>query len=1022
MLYYEWPPKWWQDLMSGAREGVSESFDGAAEWLGEEAADIFTRTYENIGGELGRVMTKGLKGAGLEEVFRDSLNPLKAISAQFNLAILDSFKSLGEAVGKSWNNLDQAAFDFAKQTGLAKQQAEEFRNRILDVSRAGAEFGRRYGKTLDQVMKLQSDFASSIGRTVRMTNEQFEDISALSAVVGDEMAVKFSAQLDSFGMSASAAGELMTQMYNESVKKGISLQAYSKNVTDNLHLAQQYTFKDGVKGLMSMAENATKLKMDMQQVVTLANKLTDGGLDAAVNMSADLQVLGGPFAQFGDPLGMLHDGLLDVENLSKRLTDMVGDMGHFDKERGELKIDTFNQMRLREAAKAMGLDYGKLVESATHQAKRKEIDLQMAGLDNIPEHLKEFIMNTAQFQNGRAGITDKNGAFRELSTLSADDIADMAKYAQSDSENIRDIAEMLRGALDVQKGQEAELENVRAEEYADKAEKYKSIYNELAGSKEALLQIVEYQKITASIQAISQVGSTVRNIAQPILNFLFKGKANGGLIKTHSDGDIITNGTPGREYVLNSAQYGEFIVNAQSTKHHLGLLRAINADKNGSFKIKQHEDGGDIGINGFGAFSSAGMMSPMMYAMPLVNNIRGGYNDIMGGILKTYTDTQETLTKNINGLTSELKQNNWLYKNTRLSSGGRKDLLARNTQIQNELKALNAKLETNKQEQALFQAKQAKIAKVSKIGMGVAGTALAGVSGYFSAKSQYEATGEAIMNKQKAQAGSVGAGIGAAAGAALGAFAGPIGMMIGSTIGQMAGQAIGEAIGVDSDAEKAAAKRQHAHDLAGKSGLGSNKMISLEGDFDTKELSIIAKGLEDGHLYDDEIEDDYLITKLQETGNSKLIETRARGGWVKNARPHSSGGGILGVRGGKVINHELNEYVVDTFHASRSPMLLEGISSGRFNDTSIVSTEPMGKQMHVNESYAQNSGPQSIKVEPISIQINGSIKLEGNGTSIDISKEIMRQPMLINKIADMIAKQFNIDDNAALDMKKYYRK
>ena len=1019
MLYIEIPPKWWKDFISGVREGASESFDGAAEWMGEQAADIFTRTYENIGGELGRVMTKGLKEAGLEEVFRDSLNPLKSIAAQLNLAILDSFKSLGEAVGKSWNNLDQAAFDFAKQTGLAKQQAEEFRNRILDVSRAGAEFGKRYGKTLDQVMKLQSDFASSIGRTVRMTNEQFEDISALSAVVGDEMAVKFSAQLDSFGMSTSAAGELMTQMYNESVKKGISLQAYSKNVTDNLHLAQQYTFKDGVKGLMSMAENATKLKMDMQQVVTLANKLTDGGLDAAVNMGADLQVLGGPFAQFGDPLGMLHDGLLDVENLSKRLTDMVGDMGHFDKEKGELRIDTFNQMRLREAAKAMGVDYGKLVESATHQAKRNEIDVQMAGLDNIPEHLKEFIMNTAQFQNGRAGITDKNGAFRELSTLSADDIADMAKYAQSDSENIRDIAEMLRGALDVQKGQEAELENVRAEEYADKAEKYKSIYSELAGSKEALLQIVEYQKITASIQAISQVGGVIRNFAAPFLKFL--GKANGGLIKTHSDGDIITNGTPGREYVLNSAQYGEFIVNAQSTKHHLGLLRAINADKNGSFKIKQHEDGGDIGINGFGAFS-AGMMSPMMYAMPLINNIRGGYNDIMSDILKTYTDTQETLTKNINGLTSELKQNNWLYKNTRLSSGGRKELLARNTQIQNELTTLNAKLETNKQEQALFQAKQAKIAKVSKIGMGVAGTALAGVSGYFSAKSQYEATGEAIMNKQKAQAGSIGAGIGAAAGAALGAFAGPIGMMIGSTVGQMAGQYIGEAIGVDSDEEKSAARDQHAIELASKSGLGSNKFVSLKGDFDTNEQKVIAKGLEDGHLYDDEIGDKDLITKLQETGNSHLIEKRARGGWVRNARPHSSGGGFLGIRNGKFINHELNEYVVDTFHASNSPMLLEGISSGRFNDTSIVPTEPMGKQMHVNERYAQNSSPQSIKVEPISIQINGSIKLESNGTSIDVSKEIMRQPMLINKIADMIAKQFNIDDNAALDMKKYYRK
>ena len=1025
MLYFEFPPKAWQDFIGGAREKFSEWFGDAAEWMGEEAADIFTRTYENIGGELGRVMTKGLKEAGLEEAFKDSLDPLQAISAQINLAILDSFKSLGEAVGKSWNNLDQAAFDFAKQTGLAKQQAEEFRNRILDVSRAGAEFGKRYGKTLDQVMKLQNDFASSIGRTVRMTNEQFEDISALSAVVGDEMAVKFSAQLDNFGMSTSAAGELMTQMYNESVKKGISLQAYSKNVTDNLHLAQQYTFKDGVKGLMSMAENATKLKMDMQQVVTLANKLTDGGLDAAVNMGADLQVLGGPFAQFGDPLGMLHDGLLDVENLSKRLTDMVGDMGHFDKEKGELRIDTFNQMRLREAAKAMGVDYGKLVESATHQAKRNEIDVQMAGLDNIPEHLKEFIMNTAQFQNGRAGITDKNGAFRELSTLSADDIADMAKYAQSDSENIRDIAEMLRGALDVQKGQEAELENVRAEEYADKAEKYKSIYSELAGSKEALLQIVKYQKITASIQSISQVGGVIGNFAAPFLKFL--GKANGGLIKTHSDGDIITNGTPGREYVLNSAQYGEFIVNAQSTKHHLGLLRAINADKNGSFKIKQHDSGGMLGgVNGMmgvdGGFGYSSALGNITLMSMIHNSGFGQFFATPNKFLDKRLDFKVDYDKMIKENLKQSRLYNLEMRTLSKNSVAYNNIVNKNLALETQRHELIGKRAAQEAQLGKITAQNVKLAKGIKIAGGIGGTALAGVSGYFSAKSQYEATGEAIMNKQKAQAGSIGAGIGAAAGAALGAFAGPIGMMIGSTIGQMAGQYIGETIGVDSDEEKSAARDQHAMELASKSGLGSNKFVSLKGDFDTKEQNVIAKGLEDGHLYDDEIEDKDLIKKLQETGNSHLIEKRARGGWVRNARPHSSGGGFLGIRNGRFINHELNEYVVDTFHASNSPMLLEGISSGRFNDTSIVPIEPMGKQMHVNERYARNSGHQSIKVEPISIQINGSIKLEGNGTSIDISKEIMRQPMLINKIADMIAKQFNIDDNAALDMKKYYRK
>ena len=159
--------------------------------------------------------------------------------------------------------------------------------------------------------------------------------------------------------------ELMTKMYNDSVKKGITLQAYSKNVVDNLHLAQQYTFKKGVDGLVSMAENAAKMKLDMQQVVSLGNKLAEGGVESAVNMAAELQVLGGAFTQFADPLGLLHDSLLDMEGLSDRLTGLVGQIGRFDKEQGRIVIDPFQQAQLRQASKSMGLDYGKLIESAT---------------------------------------------------------------------------------------------------------------------------------------------------------------------------------------------------------------------------------------------------------------------------------------------------------------------------------------------------------------------------------------------------------------------------------------------------------------------------------------------------------------------------------------------------------------------------------------------------------------------------------------------------------------------------------
>ena len=46
-------------------------------------------------------------------------------------------------------------------------------------------------------------------------------------------------------------------------------------------------------------------------------------LQGAVETSASLQVLGGPFAQFSDPLGMLNEGLTDMESLFDRFQKMT---------------------------------------------------------------------------------------------------------------------------------------------------------------------------------------------------------------------------------------------------------------------------------------------------------------------------------------------------------------------------------------------------------------------------------------------------------------------------------------------------------------------------------------------------------------------------------------------------------------------------------------------------------------------------------------------------------------------------
>lgn len=1037
MMYYGWVPEWWTKMMGGLGEGASETIGGGlGDLFGKIGGSALDTAMETLPDQLAASIRAGIEKAGIGDLLSQAFNPIEAFQAKIALGFIEQFKKFGDEVSNSWNKVDQRAFDFGKQVGLSQRQVENLRESIINLGSSVEGFGAKYGKTLDELIKMQSDFATQIGRTVRLTNEQYEDLAALSGIVGDEMAVKFAAQLESFGMSTTATSEMMTKMYNESLKKGITLQAYSKNVSENLHLAQQYTFKNGVNGLMKMAENAAKMKMDMQQVVSLGNKLAEGGVESAVNMAAELQVLGGAFAQFADPLGLLHDSLLDMDGLSDRLTGLVGEMGHFDKEQGKVVIDPFQQMQLRQAAKSMGLDYGKLIESATQQAKRKEIETQMTGLSNIPKEYKELIMNTAQFKNGRAGVTLANGEFKELNKLTHGELVEIADLEKDVADDVKDIKKHLIGAEEVRQNTEKELENQKTIQFKSQSEAIKGIYTEVSTQTQTLQQIAKWQMISSTLSTAQGMFNSFLPVLKPILNMVGLKFANGGMIKTHSEGDLITNGMPGKEYVLNSAQYGEFIVNAASTKHHLALLRAINGDKHGQLRFKQYEDGGVIGM-GFGASS----MIPGMGGMGMMGNIyqlqmMGKLNEGIKGMTtgsENFIRLNKLISTQQKGLDEMLSQRDKLMKkfdyrtklahNYSMSSAGRELAAEEAAKTQAQITKLQGKIDNTQSRLTKTIDKQRTIAsrgvmmnRLATGGMSI----MAGVSGYMSAKAQYEATGEAIMEKQKAQAGSVGKGIGSAAGAALGAFAGPIGMMIGSTVGGWIGQALGESIGDESQESMNATRDKLGNSLASTNALGSNKFLLMKGNYYSKEQQKIANALKDGHLYEDEIDED-LAKKIMANGNTNLIEKHARGGWIKG-RTHAAGGEIIGVWEGKIHEAEDSEAIIPADKAKKSVNLVNGLLDGRYNDTSLTPIEPMGKQMKVSERYAQNNIPQSIKVEPITININGSIKLESDGRSLDITKEVGNNPILLNKIADLITKQFNIDNNFALDMKKFRQK
>lgn len=359
-----------------------------------------------------------------------------------------------------WARADHAASQYAKTIGLAKKGMDQLRSSSIDNVVSG-KIGAKYNMSTDELLQAQTNYVKGIGRNVRMSDADQENMAAMHAVMGErgnELALLF----ENFGVSMSSTAEHAGKMFEDASKAGISFEKYTDNVAKNFKIAQNYTFKNGIKGLESMAKKATAIRLDMQQVAALADKVST--VEGAIDVSAKLQVLGGPFAQMADPLGMLNEGLNDMESLQDRMAKMIGGMGSFDKATGEVKVSAFNKQRIKAAAEAMGVSYDNLMESVNAQAKRGEIDKQIsasATASALPEEMKELVRNSGTFKDGKAGVSIR-GQFKSLDELSDKDYEALKKETQTESQDIKDIAADLRSIKDAREGYTKQREAVQA--------------------------------------------------------------------------------------------------------------------------------------------------------------------------------------------------------------------------------------------------------------------------------------------------------------------------------------------------------------------------------------------------------------------------------------------------------------------------------------------------------------------------------------------------------------------------------
>jgi hypothetical protein len=318
-----------------------------------------------------------------------------------------------------YDKLDKAARTLSVDVGMTSEQMMNLRRQAALT----AVHTQAMGVHIADMLAGQKSYNDALGRSVVLSSKMMADMTdiALGTDLGADGAGRMAASFEAFGYNMTDVKDLVETTFITNQKLGLNSSKVLKNIEGSLKTAQKYSFKDGAKNLAQMAQTATSVKMSMESVFGLSEKLFE--LEGAVELSAQLQVLGGSFAALGDPMQLIYQARNDMEGLQKSLIEATKGVAMFDKATGEFKIPSAELHRLRKVAEATGISIDEMTESALALARQEKALSQVKNLFEFDKEQQESIKNLAQLNKGTGKFEILVGDNMELlENLSSDNL------------------------------------------------------------------------------------------------------------------------------------------------------------------------------------------------------------------------------------------------------------------------------------------------------------------------------------------------------------------------------------------------------------------------------------------------------------------------------------------------------------------------------------------------------------------------------------------------------------------------
>jgi hypothetical protein len=285
--------------------------------------------------------------------------------------------------------------------GITGDLADGFRETLIETMPAAAKLDYDISHITNMMTTLSEKTSKFSIISTTTLEKSFETARAFGMTL-PQLSDAF-AEYEKVGLGAADALKNINDAGIKSAGLGLNSKKTTQDLKDNLSKLNEYGFKSGVEGLNRMVQKSAEFRMNMAETFKVADKVMNP--ESAIELTANMQMLGGAVGDLNDPLKLMYMATNNVEGLQDAIQGAASSLAVFNGEQGRFEITGANLRRGKELASQLGISYSEFAKGAiAAQERLMATDTLLAKGFNLKDKDREFITNLSQMKDGEMQI------------------------------------------------------------------------------------------------------------------------------------------------------------------------------------------------------------------------------------------------------------------------------------------------------------------------------------------------------------------------------------------------------------------------------------------------------------------------------------------------------------------------------------------------------------------------------------------------------------------------------------------